>query len=104
MYKNKIKNKLQKLYNRGIDFIPDNHQNTPVNKVPTPVFESSRKSKLSLSKDLSVKSNNSTEHQENNRKSDSLSRSKKSYIRVVSNSAQKDLSCLSSSKICITNN
>ena len=63
MYKDKIKNKLQKLYHRGIDLLPDNHQNVPFDKISPTMFESSRKSKLSLSKDLSVASNNSIDHQ-----------------------------------------
>ena len=63
MYKNKIKDKLQKLYHRGIDLLPDNHQNVPFNKVSPTVLESSRKSKLSLSKDLSVASNSSIDNQ-----------------------------------------
>lgn len=52
-----------------------------------------------MSKDLSILSNtsNSSSMQEQ-----SFRQAKKSYIRLVSNSCQKDLSLLSNSKICLT--
>jgi hypothetical protein len=102
MYKNKIKNKLQRLGSRALDLPalpPETAQQAP--KQPERV-RSSRRSKLSLSKDLSIASNSSTDHNDGLKKEDSLRGSKKAYIRVVSSSAQKDLLGLSSSKICLT--
>lgn len=86
MYKNKIKNKLQKLGSRAIDI--------PLVAPPTPQIlsgqtewgTSSRRNKLSLSKDLSITSNTSTEHNDGIKKDYSMKGSKKAYIRVTSSS------------------
>lgn len=102
MLKNKIKNKLQKLCTRGPDvpsLTPDTLQ--PSSSLPERV-KSSRRSKLSLSKDLSINSQNSSEHNHPLKTENSLSASKKAYIRVVSSSGRKDLLALSNSKICLT--
>lgn len=101
MYKNKIKNKLQKLSTRPDipSLLPDTPQ--PPCSLPQPA-KSTRRSKLSLSKDLSVRSQNSSENSHPLKAGNSVSVSKKAYMRVVSSSGRKDLLALSNSKICLT--
>lgn len=68
MYKNKIKNKLQKIYNRGAEAFPDRPHQPPIERNDSCLFPSSRRGKLSLSKDLSIASNNSADHYGSNNK------------------------------------
>lgn len=103
MYKNKIKNKLQKIYNRGIDTLPEKEVPLPIKKNESFLKKSSQRGKLSLSKDLSIDSNHSTDQYDCARNEQSFQQNRKASIRLVSNSCQKDLSCLSNSKICIAN-